>query len=152
MAVFVRKTAFGTFVESVGVNKSASRLSGISSDTVIIIVYTLTGLLAGIAGLIYSSRIMSNDSNNAGINYEMDAILAVVIGGTAMTGGKFSLIGTIIGSIIIRTIVTFVYYFGIVAEATMAFKALIIAVVIILQSEPVREYFARRSEKRALQG
>ena len=145
MAVFVRKTAFGTFVESVGVNKSASRLSGISSDTVIIIVYTLTGLLAGIAGLIYSSRIMSNDSNNAGINYEMDAILAVVIGGTAMTGGKFSLIGTIIGSIIIRTIVTFVYYFGIVAEATMAFKALIIAVVIILQSEPVREYFARRS-------
>jgi simple sugar transport system permease protein len=152
MAVFVRKTAFGTFVESVGVNKSASRLYGISSDTVIIIVYTLTGLLAGIAGLIYSSRIMSNDSNNAGINYEMDAILAVVIGGTAMTGGKFSLIGTIIGSIIIRTIVTFVYYFGIVAEATMAFKALIIAVVIILQSEPVREYFARRSEKRALQG
>ena len=152
MAVFVRKTAFGTFVESVGVNKSASRLSGISSDTVIIIVYTLTGLLAGIAGLIYSSRIMSNDSNNAGINYEMDAILAVVIGGTAMTGGKFSLIGTIIGSIIIRTIVTFVYYFGIVAEATMAFKALIIAVVIILQSEPVREYFTRRSEKRALQG
>ena len=152
MAVFVRKTAFGTLVESVGVNKSASRLSGISSDTVIIIVYTLTGLLAGIAGLIYSSRIMSNDSNNAGINYEMDAILAVVIGGTAMTGGKFSLIGTIIGSIIIRTIVTFVYYFGIVAEATMAFKALIIAVVIILQSEPVREYFARRSEKRALQG
>ena len=92
---------------------------------------------------------MSNDSNNAGINYEMDAILAVVIGGTAMTGGKFSLLGTLIGSIIIRTIVTFVYYFGIVAEATMAFKALIIAVVIILQSEPVREYFARRSEKRA---
>ena len=149
MALFVRKTAFGTFVESVGVNRNASRLSGISSDAVIIIVYALTGLLAGIAGLIYSSRIMSNDSNNAGINYEMDAILAVVIGGTAMTGGKFSLLGTFIGSIIIRTIVTFVYYFGIVAEATMAFKALIIAVVIILQSEPVREYFAHRSEKRA---
>ena len=149
MALFVRKTAFGTFVESVGVNRSASRLSGISSDAVIMIVYSITGFLSGIAGLIYSSRIMSNDSNNAGINYEMDAILAVVIGGTAMTGGKFSLLGTLIGSIIIRTIVTFVYYFGIVAEATMAFKALIIAVVIILQSEPVREYFARRSEKRA---
>ena len=149
MALFVRKTAFGTFVESVGVNRSASRLSGISADAVIMIVYSITGFLSGIAGLIYSSRIMSNDSNNAGINYEMDAILAVVIGGTAMTGGKFSLLGTLIGSIIIRTIVTFVYYFGIVAEATMAFKALIIAVVIVLQSEPVREYFARRSEKRA---
>ena len=152
MAVFVRKTAFGTFVESVGVNKSASRLSGISSDTVIIIVYTLTGLLAGIAGLIYSSRIMSNDSNNAGINYEMDAILAVVIGGTAMTGGKFSLIGTIIGSIIIRTIVTFVYYFGIVSEATMAFKALIIIVVIVLQSEPVRKRMSKVGRKRVKGG
>lgn len=149
MGIFVRKTAFGTFVESVGVNRSASRLSGISSDKVILIVYALTGLLAGIAGLIYSSRIMSNDSNNAGINYEMDAILAVVIGGTAMTGGKFSLVGTFVGSLIIRTIVTFVYYFGIVSEATMAFKALIIAVVIVLQSEPVREYFAKRSEARA---
>jgi simple sugar transport system permease protein len=78
----------------------------------------------------------------------MDAILAVVIGGTSMTGGKFSLVGTVLGSIIIRTIVTLVYYFGIAAEATMAFKAMIIAVVIVLQSEPVRNYFAKRSSQR----
>ncbi|MBQ4431549.1 MAG: hypothetical protein II877_08585, partial [Synergistaceae bacterium] len=124
---------------------SASRLSGIKAGNVILLVFMITGLLSGIAGLIYSSRIMSNDSNNAGLNFEMDAILAVVIGGTNMAGGKFSLAGTVIGSLIIRTIVTFVYYFGIVAEATMAFKALIIAVVIVLQSEPVRKYFARRA-------
>ena len=145
VALFTRKTAFGAFVESVGVNPSASRLSGIKADNVILIVFMITGLLSGIAGLIYSSRIMSNDSNNAGLNFEMDAILAVVIGGTNMSGGKFSLAGTVIGSLIIRTIVTFVYYFGIVSEATMAFKALIIAVVIVLQSEPVREYFAKRA-------
>ena len=145
VALFTRKTAFGAFVESVGVNPSASRLSGIKADTVILIVFMITGLLSGIAGLIYSSRIMSNDSNNAGLNFEMDAILAVVIGGTNMSGGRFSLAGTVVGSLIIRTIVTFVYYFGIVSEATMAFKALIIAVVIVLQSEPVREYFAKRA-------
>ena len=145
VALFTRKTAFGAFVESVGVNPSASRLSGIKAGNVILIVFMITGLLSGIAGLIYSSRIMSNDSNNAGLNFEMDAILAVVIGGTNMAGGKFSLAGTVIGSLIIRTIVTFVYYFGIVAEATMAFKALIIAVVIVLQSEPVRRYFAKRA-------
>ncbi|MBQ6973123.1 MAG: ABC transporter permease [Synergistaceae bacterium] len=145
VALFTRKTAFGAFVESVGVNPSASRLSGIKAGNVILLVFMITGLLSGIAGLIYSSRIMSNDSNNAGLNFEMDAILAVVIGGTNMAGGKFSLAGTVIGSLIIRTIVTFVYYFGIVAEATMAFKALIIAVVIVLQSEPVRKYFARRA-------
>ena len=148
--LFVRKTAFGTFVEAVGINSSASRLSGINAKVVILIVFALTGFLSGISGLIYSSRIMSNDSNNAGLNYETDAILSVVIGGTSMTGGKFSMTGTIIGSIIIRTIVTFVYYFGISAEATMAFKALIIAVVIILQSEPVRVWMAKRAEARAL--
>ncbi|MBQ9565985.1 MAG: ABC transporter permease [Synergistaceae bacterium] len=152
VALFTRKTAFGAFVESVGVNPSASRLSGIKSASVILIVFALTGLLSGIAGLIYSSRIMSNDSNNAGLNFEMDAILAVVIGGTNMAGGRFSLAGTVVGSLIIRTIVTFVYYFGIVAEATMAFKALIIAVVIILQSEPVRAYFAKRAAHRQLGG
>lgn len=148
VAIFVRKTAFGTFVESVGINREASRLSGINAKRVIFIVFALTGLLSGIAGLIYSSRIMSNDSNNAGINYETDAILAVVIGGTSMSGGKFSLAGTVIGSIIIRTIVTFVYYFGIASEATMAFKALIIAVVIVLQSEPVRNWMAKRAKMR----
>ncbi len=150
VSLFVRKTAFGTFVEAVGVNRSAARLSGINAQMVIFIVFALTGFLSGISGLIYSSRIMSNDSNNAGLNYEMDAILAVVIGGTSMTGGKFSLAGTVLGSIIIRTIVTLVYYFGIASEATMAFKAVIIAVVIVLQSEPVREAFARRTRARAV--
>ena len=80
----------------------------------------------------------------------MDAILAVVIGGTSMSGGKFSLAGTVIGSIIIRTIVTFVYYFGIVSEATMFFKAIIIAVIIVLQSEPVRNWSAKRSKAKAM--
>ena len=148
--VFVRKTAFGTFVESVGINSSASRLSGINSKVVILIVFALTGFLSGISGMIYSSRIMSNDSNNAGINYETDAILSVVIGGTSMSGGKFSLSGTIVGSIIIRTIITFVYYFGVSPDSTMAFKAMIIAVIIVLQSEPVRNWMAKRSQARDL--
>ena len=152
VAVFVRKTAFGTMVESVGINPSASRLSGIDSRRIIMIVFALTAFLSAIAGLITASRVMSNDYNNFGINFEMDAILAVVIGGTNMAGGKFSLAGTVIGSIIIRTIVTFVYYFGIVSEATMAFKALIIIVVIVLQSEPVRKRMAKMGRKRAKGG
>jgi len=148
VALFTRKTAFGLFVESVGVNPSASRVSGMNSKRVVLLVYTLTAFLAGISGLIYSSRIMSNDSNNAGKDYELDAILSVVIGGTSMSGGKFNLAGTVMGSIIIRTIITFVYYFSIAAEATMAFKALIVAVVIVLQSEPVRARLAKRSQMR----
>ena len=146
--IFVRKTAFGTFVESVGINRSASRVTGLKSDRIIMIVYTLTGFLSGIAGLIYSSRISSCDSNNAGVNYEMDAILAVVLGGTSMTGGKFSMTGTIIGSLIIRTITTLVYYFGITSESIMAFKAAIILVVIVIQSEPVGKWLATRQARK----
>ncbi len=150
--IFVRRTAFGTFVESVGINPSASRVTGLKSGKIIIIVYTLTGFLSGVAGLIYSSRISSCDSNNAGVNYEMDAILAVVLGGTSMTGGKFSLTGTIIGSLIIRTITTLVYYFGITSESIMAFKAVIILVVIIIQSEPVRKRLAVRKFRKQKAG
>ena len=116
------------------------------------IVFALTAFLSAIAGLITASRVMSNDSNNFGINFEMDAILAVVIGGTNMRGGKFSLAGTVVGSIIIRTIVTFVYYFGIVSEATMAFKALIIIVIIVLQSEPVRQRMSKVGKKKVTGG
>lgn len=152
VALFTRLTSFGMFVESVGINRNASRVSGLRSDRIIIIVYALTGFLSGIAGLIYSSRISSCDSNNAGLNYELDAILAVVIGGTNMSGGKFSLAGTVVGSIIIRTITTFVYYFGIVSESIMAFKALIIIVVIVLQSEPVRNLMSKRSRKAPVGG
>ena len=150
--IFVRKTAFGTFVESVGINPNASRVTGLKSSKIIIIVYTLTGFLSGVAGLIYSSRISSCDSNNAGVNYEMDAILAVVLGGTSMTGGKFSLTGTIIGSLIIRTITTLVYYFGITSESIMAFKAVIILVVIVIQSEPVRKRLAVRKSRKQKAG
>jgi simple sugar transport system permease protein len=142
--LFTRKTAFGMFVESVGVNRSASRVSGLRSDVIIMIAYMLTGFLSGISGLIASSRVSSCDSNNLGLNYEMDAILSVVIGGTSMSGGKFSLTGTVIGALIIRTITSLVLYFGVVSEAIMAFKAMIIAVVIILQAEPVRKAMANR--------
>jgi ribose/xylose/arabinose/galactoside ABC-type transport system permease subunit len=146
--LMTRKTAFGLFIESVGINRSASFVSGLKAEWIIMAVYIISGFLSGVSGLIYSSRIISNDSNNAGQGYEMDAILAVVIGGGSMSGGKFNIAGTVVGSLIIRTIITFVYYFGVAAEAIMIFKALIIAVVIILQSEPVRRLTEKRSRMR----
>jgi simple sugar transport system permease protein len=148
MAIFTRKTSFGMFVESVGVNPSASRVSGLRSGRIIMIAFILTGFLSGISGLIYASRISSCDSNNAGLNYELNAILAVVIGGTSMSGGKFSIIGTVLGSLIIQTIVTLVLFFGIVSEAILAFEAMVIAVVIVIQSEPVRKAIAGFYTKR----
>ncbi len=156
VALFTRRTSFGMFVESVGINRSASRVSGLRSGRIIMIAFMLTGFLSGISGLIYASRISSCDSNNAGINYELFAILAVVIGGTSMSGGKFSITGTVVGSLILQTIVSAIYYFQIIPQAIPAIEAMIIAVVIVLQSEPVRKSLggvsrrlaARRLEKK----
>ncbi len=148
MVIFTRKTSFGMFVESVGVNPSASRVSGLRSSRIVMIAFILTGFLSGISGLIYASRISSCDSNNAGVNYELSAILSVVIGGTSMSGGKFSLAGTVLGSLILQTIITLVYFFGIVSEAILAFEAMVIAVVIVLQSEPVQKLITSGMRRR----
>lgn len=145
-----KRTALGMFIESVGINPSASRYSGLNSKNVILLTYVISGICAGIAGLIYASRIGVADANNAGLYYELDAILAVVIGGTSMSGGKFSLAGSLVGALIIRTIITTVYYFGIAAEATMVFRASIVVVVIILQSEPVRAWMSRRKHEKVV--
>ena len=149
IGLITKRTALGMFIESVGINASASRYSGVNAKNVKLLAYVISGVCAGFAGLIYASRIAVADANNAGLNYELDAILAVVIGGTSMAGGKFSLVGSMIGAMIIRTIITTVYYFGIAAEATMVFRASIVVVVIILQSEPVRAWFTRRRKSRS---
>ena len=134
VALFTRKTAFGTMVESVGINPSASRLSGINAKAVILIVFALTGLLSGIAGLIYSSRIMSNDSNNAGLNYEMDAILAVVIGGASLMGGRFNLLLSVVGALIIQGMNTGILLSGFPPELNQVVKAVVVLCVLIVQS------------------
>jgi ribose/xylose/arabinose/galactoside ABC-type transport system permease subunit len=101
-------------------------------------VYTFSGFCAGVAGLIVSSNVKSADANNAGLTTELDAILAVVIGGTLMTGGRFSLMGSVIGALIIQTTTTTMYALGVPAMAATAVKALVVLIVILLYSEQVR--------------
>ena len=146
--VVMKRTRFGRYVYAVGSNERTTRLSGINVDRVKFLVYTLMGVVVALAAVTQVSRTRGVDVASAGLGYELDAIAAVVVGGTSMSGGKFSIAGTVIGSIIIRTIVTFVLYFGITSESTMAFKAMIIAVVIVLQSEPMRNWMSKRSKAR----
>jgi galactofuranose transport system permease protein len=86
------------------------------------------------------------DANNAGLWIEMDAILAVVIGGTSLAGGKYSLSGTLVGALIIQTLTTTVYSMGIAPEVTLVFKALVVIAVCLLQAPRVRERFRRRRQ------
>jgi ribose/xylose/arabinose/galactoside ABC-type transport system permease subunit len=136
--VLTRKTAAGMFIEAVGDNETASRFSGVNVSAVKIMVYAFSGLCAGIAGLIDASGIEGADSNQAGLFMELDAIFAVVVGGTALTGGRFTLAGSIIGAVLIQTLTTTMYYLGMPAAYAPAPKALVIIAVCLLQSEPFR--------------
>ncbi|OUC93900.1 ABC transporter permease [Streptosporangium minutum] len=138
-AVLTRRLALGLLIESVGGNAEASRLAGIRSRGVIITVYTFAALCAGVAGLMISSNVSSADGNNAGLWIELDAILAVVIGGTSLAGGRFSLGGTVLGALIIQTLTTTIYSIGVPPETTLLFKALVVTVVCLLQSPAFRE-------------
>lgn len=133
-ALLTRKTALGMLIESVGINPEASRLAGVRARSITWMVYVFSGFCAGIAGLMISSNVTAADANNAGLYIEMDAILAVVIGGTSLAGGRFSLVGTVIGAFVIQTLTTTVYSMGIAPEITLVFKAIVVIAVCLLQS------------------
>jgi galactofuranose transport system permease protein len=144
-ALLSRRTALGMLLESVGGNAEASRLAGIRSRSLILLAYVFSGLCAGVAGVLIASNVNSADGNNAGLWIELDAILAVVIGGTALTGGRYFLAGTIIGALVIQTLTTTIYSIGIPPETTLLFKALVVTIVCLLQSPAFRAKAFRRS-------
>jgi len=133
-----RRLALGLLIESVGGNAEASRLAGLRSRGILITVYAFAALCAGIAGVMVASNVSSADGNNAGLWIELDAILAVVIGGTLLTGGRFSLGGTVLGALVIQTLTTTIYSIGVPPETTLLFKALVVAAVCLLQSTAFR--------------
>lgn len=143
-ALVTRRTALGMLVESVGGNPLASRLVGIRAAGLLVTVYVVSAVCAAVAGLMISSNVSSADGNNAGLWIELDAILAVVIGGTALTGGRFSLGGTVLGALIIQTLSTTIYTLGVPPETTLVFKALVVIVVCLVQSPAFRARLARR--------
>ncbi|MDF2707345.1 ABC transporter permease [Nonomuraea muscovyensis] len=143
-AFLTRRLALGMLIESVGGNAEASRLAGIRARGIIVMVYAFAALCAGVAGLMISSNVSSADGNNAGLWIELDAILAVVIGGTSLAGGRFSLGGTVVGALIIQTLTTTIYSVGVPPETTLLFKALVVAAVCLIQSPSFREKVFRR--------
>ncbi|MET8862396.1 ABC transporter permease [Nonomuraea sp. NPDC004580] len=151
-AFLTRRLALGMLIESVGGNAEASRLAGIRSRGIIVMVYAFAALCAGVAGLMISSNVSSADGNNAGLWIELDAILAVVIGGTSLAGGRFSLGGTVLGALIIQTLTTTIYSIGVPPETTLLFKALVVTAVCLIQSPAFRAKVMRRRGRAAPPG
>lgn len=149
--IIVRKTSIGMFIESVGINPKSTHYSGINDKNIKLFAYTFCGFCGAIAGLILSSYVKSADANNIGLLYELDAILAVVIGGTLMAGGRFSLLASVIGAFVIWAFTLTMYTIGVPADALKAAKAILVLVVILLYSEQVRSFLNRISEKKGTQ-
>ncbi len=143
-AVLTRRTALGMLIEAVGINPEASRLAGVRARTITWTVYVFVAFCAGIAGLMIASNTSAADANNAGLFIELDAILAVVIGGTSLAGGRFSLTGTLIGAMFIQTLATTIPTMGIPAETNYLFKAVAVIVVCLLQSPKARAVLSVR--------
>jgi simple sugar transport system permease protein len=146
---FTRKTSLGLFIETSGANALASHYMGIPVKLIKTLTYGFSGFCAGLAGLIITADIKAADANNAGIFMELDAIAAVIIGGT-INGGRFSMAGAIIGALIIQSLTTTIITRGVPPQVVLVFKAFIIILVALIQSKKLRDHlsqFMRFGEK-----
>lgn len=149
--LMTRRTAIGLFVESVGTNASSSFFSGVNEKNIKLVAYIFCSFCAGIAGIIISSNVKSADANNVGLFMELDAILAVVIGGTLMSGGRFSLAGSVLGALLIQSVTTTIYAFGVPPEVVLVVKSLVVLFVVLLYSEPMKMALDRLARRKGAQ-
>ena len=147
LALIIRKTALGMMIESVGINKNASRMAGLNPKVIIFAVYVISAVLACFGGVFITGYTMTVTPAQTGWSFEMYAILAVVIGGTSLLGGKFSLAGAYVGAIIISLITTTIVWLGVSNQATPAFTGAVVIVICVLQSNLVHKAFANRRKK-----
>ncbi|WP_082510394.1 MULTISPECIES: ABC transporter permease [unclassified Rhizobium] len=138
VAVLLRRTALGLLIEAIGINRRASTLSGIQTPVLLMAAYMLSGLCAAIAGIIAAADIKGADANNAGLWLELDAILAVVVGGNSLLGGRFSIIASLIGAMVIQAVNTGILLSGFPPEFNLIIKAAIIVVILVIQSPKVQ--------------
>lgn len=128
--IALRYTRYGKFTYAIGANVQAARVSGINVDRHLIWVYTIAGLLAGLAGVVTSARAASGQSG-MGVGYELDAIAATVIGGTSLTGGVGRITGTVIGTVILGIMMSGFTFLGIDAYIQDMVKGVIIVAAVV---------------------
>ena len=154
--LLLRFTTLGLYVQSVGINEKTSRLNGLNPELIKLMTYVLLGLCVAIAALIKVSRLSTINYSVIAKDIEMDAILAVALGGNALGGGKFSMSSSILGAYVIQFLTTTLYKFQVKADALPAYKAVVVIILVVMSAPAVREKFSilikkLRSEKPAAQ-
>ena len=131
--IIMKHTRLGKHIYAVGSNETSARLAGINVDLVKTLVFTITGLMCGLAALIYASRMTAVAASSAAINYEMDAIAAVAIGGTSMAGGRGKIVGTFVGVLMFKIISKILTSADVSTFLNGAISAAIIVIAVLLQ-------------------
>lgn len=133
MHIVMSRTKFGTYIYSIGGNETASRYTGIKVEKTKIFTYMLCGLLAALASLVEVSRMVSVSPTVSGVGYELEAVIASVVGGTAFSGGKGKIPGTIVGAIILYIITNILIHLDVSTFLSGAVKGIVILVAVLLQ-------------------
>ena len=143
MALALKFTNLGLYTQSVGINEKSSRLNGINPTIIKILAFIILGLCVAVAGLIKVSRLGTINYSSIAENIEMDAILAVALGGNALGGGKFSMVGSILGAYVIQFLTTTLYKMEVKAAALSAYKAIVVILLVVLSAPVVREWLSK---------
>jgi galactofuranose transport system permease protein len=141
--VLVRRTALGSFFESIGNNSATCEVAGINTRFFKLMAYGFLGFCSAMAGLVDASMNRIGDTNQSGLDIELDAIVAVAIGGTSLVGGRFSLLGAILGAIAMQTLTVTIQSSGINPQYNYVVKAFIVIAICLLQSPKVRGALAK---------
>lgn len=143
----LRYTALGKDIQSVGVNARASRIMGLKPTRIIWFVFIFAGVCSGIAGLIAASRLAYIDSRFTGNLIELDVILAVALGGNSLAGGKFSLMGSVIGALTIQSLKTGLITIGVGRQTLPFYQAIVVVIIVVLQSTELRPMVKRATTR-----
>jgi simple sugar transport system permease protein len=147
MALILKFTNLSLYTQSVGINGNAARLNGIDPVRMKFLVFIILGICIAVAGSINVCRMGSLNHKTALLDIEMDAILAVAIGGNALMGGKFSLVGSLMGAYIIRVLQTTLYAMEVSSDAIKAYKAVVIIAIVLIGSPVVKKYVSKLFDK-----
>lgn len=139
VALALRFTNLGLYSQAVGVNNKSSRLNGLDPEWIKFLTFVILGLCVAVAGFIKVSRLSSINYSVIAKDIEMDAILAVALGGNALSGGKFSMSASILGAYVIQFLTTTLYKFDVQSDALSAYKAVVVIILVVLSAPIVRE-------------
>lgn len=154
MALVLKFTTLGLYTQSVGINESSSRLNGLNPAFIKFLSFVILGLCVAVAALIKVSRLSSINYSVIAKDIEMDAILAVALGGNALSGGKFNMPASILGAYVIQFLTTTLYKFNVQSDALPAYKAVVVIMLVVISAPTVRSkissFFAKQKAKGAV--